>query len=291
MFITVDLLKQHDACKGGIKFFERFYPNGAEAVEVMSRRHVNKEFLHWARDKFEPNDEELRVYCEVCKIVDSKDFWHSEEIEDSERIVKSKKIKNSQGVFNSKEIERSNDVVESEEVTDSFQIFYSGLIDSSEKVFGSKNITNSINVYLSTLVIRSNNVLDSFNVFDSTEIIKSKFVSNSHFCQNCSNIKHCMFCSDLSDAEYYLFNVPIAKEHYELFEKQYLKYFNELLMFSQAWPEKLLARVEKIELQPFSEWYKSIPEKFWKWVRTLPNFDSLLIYDITMLPEILIDQQ
>jgi hypothetical protein len=61
-----------------------------------------------------------------------------------------------------------------------------------------------------------------------------------------------------------------------------------LLNFVRDWPEHLLTEFVP-ETNKFNCWYTSISEKFWKWVRTLPNFDSMLIYDITMLPEILLD--
>jgi hypothetical protein len=76
---------------------------------------------------------------------------------------------------------------------------------------------------------------------------------------------------------------------YELFEMQYLKYMSTHLSFIAEWPENLVVGIHVTPTRKFDDWYHSIPKKFWKWMRTLPGFDSMLIYTITMLPEILIE--
>ena len=63
----------------------------------------------------------------------------------------------------------------------------------------------------------------------------------------------------------------------------------DLLSFVDKWPSEILTKDNLPKVNDFDKWFLPIPNKFWKWARTLPNFDSMLIYDITMLPEILID--
>ena len=98
-----------------------------------------------------------------------------------------------------------------------------------------------------------------------------------------------MFCDGLEDAEYHLFNKPVDKKYYELFEKQYLKYLTEALDFVREWPEDMIVTASVTPTRKFDDWYHPISPRFWKWVRTLPGFDSMLVYNITMLPEILVD--
>ena len=291
MLITAELLRKYNACEQGIKYIERFYPDGAEMIDIIRDRHINKEFLHWGKEHLTTNEEEQLAYCIACDIVNSEGYWYSIKVHDSQYIVKSKEVKNSKGVFESSEVDSGFDIVNSDNVTNSKQIFYSSMIENCQKIYKGINIVESINVCNSTMVARCKNIINSANVFDSSEIIKCNTVTNSHFCQNCVNIEHCLFCDGLENAEYYIFNKPVDKNRYEMFEKQYQKYLIELLGFIREWPENLSVSTFNSPTKKFDDWYYPIPQKFWKWVRTLPGFDSMLVYNITMLPEILIDQQ
>jgi hypothetical protein len=287
MFLTVETLKRLNACKQGIKYIERFYPNGAELIDIINDKHITKEFLHWGREHLTVNEEELNAYYNVCKISNSEGFWYSHNIQNSKYVVKSKNITGSIGVFESSDVEDSTDVVGSEYVAISHQIFYSSMIDKCLKIHKSSNVLNSQNVCNSTMVARSQSVIDSFNVFDSSEIINSNTISDSHFCQNCKNVKHCMFCFGLEDAEYCIFNKPVDKNHYEVFEQQYKKYFVSELEFIREWPKGLIVNSSAIPTRKFDDWYYQISEKTWKWIRTLPNFEATIIYQITMNPDFL----
>ena len=289
MFITIELLKRLDACEQGLRYFERFYPNGAEMIDVIRDRHINKEFLHWGREYLTNNEQEQKAYAEVCGIENSEGYWYSVNVKNSKYVVKSKEVTDSISVFESTEVVSCSDVVNSDSATNSKQIFYSSMIDDCQKVFRGTNIVESINVCNSTMVVRSKNVIDSSNIFGSSEIVKCNTVTDSHFCQNCINIENCLFCEGLENAQYYIFNKPVDESRYKMIEKQYLKYFTELLGFIREWPENLIVGTFVAPTRKFDDWYSPISEKFWKWVRTLPNFDSMLIYNITMLPEILID--
>lgn len=289
MMVTIELLRKLKACEQGIKYVERFYPNGAEVITLIRDRHINKEFLHWGREHLTITEEELAAYCEVCDIVNSEGYWQSQNIQDSQYVVRSKQVTKSRSVFDSSDIIESTDIVHSESVNQSSQIFYSFAIEEAQRIYKGENITASSNICNSKLVVRSKNVIDSAMVFDSSEIIKSTNVSESHFCQDCKDIKHCLFCMGLEGAEYHIFNKPVDKNMYELFAQQYFKYLLEDLSFIREWPSDLVVSTFNAPTRKFDDWYHPISPKFWKWARTLPNFDSMLMYNITMLPEILVD--
>lgn len=289
MFITADILRKHDACEQGIKYVERFYPDGAEMIDIIRDHHINKEFLHWGREHLTPTEADQEAYRIACSIENSEGYWYSVNVRDSKYVIKSKNINKSCSVFNSKDIVNCQDIVDTDDAGDSSQIFYSSMIDGCTKICKGTNITASTNICNSTMVARSVNVIDSNTVFDSSEIIGCNIVSDSHFCQYCGNISHCLFCEGLTDAEYHIFNKPVDPKMYELFEKQYLKYMTARLEFISEWPENLVVGVHVAPTRKFDDWYHSINEKFWKWARSLPNFSSVLLYNITMLPEILMD--
>lgn len=290
MLITTELLKQHRACKSGIEYIERHYPSGAEMIELIQDKQLPKEMLHWGREHLTHTPEELAAYCDSCVIVNCESFWYSTNIENSRFIVKSNEVKDSERIFHSNDVVKSFDIVHGETVENSNQVFTSSLVSDSEMVAHCNNVAESKNICFSTMVMNSTNVRASKDIFNSSEIIESTNVSDSYFCSSCKNIKHCMFCEDIEDAEYYLFNQPIPKERFEFFVKQYKKFMNVLLGFAPEWPKDMITSwAPAFSLRP-DYWYKPISDKFWKWVRTLPGFDSMFVYKMTMLSNILIDE-
>lgn len=289
MLITADLLRKYDACKQGIKYIERFYPNGIEMIDVIRDKHINKDFLHWGREYLTHNEEELAAYCVSCNIINTEGYWYSQDVKDSKIVIKSKEVTDSISIFESTEIVNCSDIVNSDNTTNSKQIFYSSMIDDCQKVFRGINIVESINICNSTMVARSKNIIDSSNIFDSSEIVKCNTVTNSHFCQNCVNIENCLFCEGLENAQYHIFNKPVDEGRYKMIEKQYLKYLTELLSFIREWPENLVVGTFVAPTRKFDDWYHPISEKFWKWVRTLPGYDPMILYNITMIPEFLME--
>ena len=290
MFVTSEILRKHKACEQGIRYIERFYPNGAEMIDIIHDRHISKEFLHWGRKCLTHSEEELKAYRIACRIENTEGYWYSQDVRDSKYIIKSKDVATSIGVFESSDVVDSMDIVSSENIMNCKQVFSSSMIDESEKIFKGQNISNSKNICLSTMVVNSRSVIGSYDVFDSSEIINCVNISESYFCQDCRNIKHCMFCEGLENVEYYIFNHPVDKRHYEVFEKQYLKYLTELLDFIRDWPEDILAVANIAPTRKFDDWYHDISPKFWKWARTLPGYDSMMLYRITMLPSLLIEE-
>lgn len=287
MFVTAELLRKYKACDQGIRYIERFYPEGAEMVDIIRDRHVSKEFLHWGREYLTHTPEELEAYCIACNIINSDGYWYSTNITDSKYVVKSKNVKDSRGIFESSDILHCQDVVNTDDAEESGLIFHSSMIDKCEKVCKGNNIVASVNICNSTMVARSENVIDSNTVFDSSEIIRCNTATNSHFCQDCKNIDHCLFCEGLEGAEYYIFNKPVDRNLYEMLEKQYKKYMTVQLDFISNWPKDLIASTYVAPTRKFDDWFHPISDKFWKWVRTLPNFDATLIYNITMFPDFL----
>lgn len=290
MRITVELLQKHGSCEKGIKYIEQNFPNGIEMIDIIQHPNVEVEFLHWGREHLGYSPEELAAYEKACNVINSNNYWYSSNLYNSNFIVKSDDIKNSNRIFYSNDIEASNDIVSCETITSSNQIFISSIVDNCSHIFHSINIGNSKNVLFSQMISRSKNIHGSKNIFTSSEIIKSERVTDSYFCQNCKNIKHCMFCENLEDAEYYIFNQPVDKERFEFLVEQYKRFMQYDLNFVSFWPEDLIKAYSPAVIVKFNEWYKTISTKFWKWVRTIPNFDSMLLYNITMNPEILVDK-
>lgn len=288
MHITADLLRDYNACKEGISFIEQNYPKGADMIDIIQDKNVAREFLHWGRKYLTHSEEELEAYCQACEIVNSTNYWNSSNISNSDIVIGSQNIKNSCRIFDSLDVFSSNDIVESIDIKNSKQIFVSQFIESSQRILNCKNISNSTNIYNSQIVHDSQNIYESIDIWFSSEIIKSEQITNCHFCVECQNISNCMFCYGLKDAEYYLFNKPVDKFKYELFKKQYLSLFQGELCFVEDWPTSLLKNIVPFTLKRFDKWYRFVPDKFWNWCKTLPNYDDMIMYQMTMLSKFLL---
>lgn len=290
MFVTAEVLISCNISSQWLDFFKENFPKGVEMVDLINHDHISVEFLHWLRKHLFNENKDLMEYYAKCEIVNSSLCWQSEVVSDSTQVVNSKNIKNSKSVFGSFEIINSIDIVDSENIENSQQIFYSSMVDTSNKIIKGQNIVESTNICNSTMVAHSVNVIDSNTVFDSSEIIQCNTATNSYFCQDCTNIKNCMFCEGLENVEYHIFNKPVDEKMYKLFEKQYKKYLTETLSFVRDWPSEMLVNQHVAPTRKFDDWYHPISERFWKWARTLPGYDDMLLYNITMLPKILIDK-
>lgn len=283
-------IKKWGSCKEGVAFAEKYAPNGFTIPEFLALKEAPSDYIHWVFERITPTQEEKMAYIAKMNIVNSQNYYYAQNIENCSFIVKSQNIKNSTNILNSKQVENSKDIAESEDIENSNIVFNSTFVSNCSKIDHSSNITNSTNVYKSFGVVNSKNIFESTDIYNSSEIIHCNGVTNSYFCSDCSSITNCMFCSGLTDAEYYIFNKPVTKERFEIFALQYQKLLNTELAFIPQWPEDL---TRSFLLKPqgnFGKWYEPIPDKFWKWAKTLPGYDEMFIYEMTMLPALLLSE-
>jgi hypothetical protein len=66
--------------------------------------------------------------------------------------------------------------------------------------------------------------------------------------------------------------------------QQYKKIIAEELNFVYEWPVKPLGVIQPKVVLRFDKHYASLTDKFFRWARTLPNYDEETMYKITLLP-------
>ena len=216
-------------------------------------------------------------------------IYNSTEIIDSNIVVESQKISGSRHVFYSSDVIDSIEVVGSNIVKNSKQIFGSSIITNSNKVYRSSNVNDSENVVGSITIVNGRSLIDSMLCFDCSEIIRSKSLENCFFCFDCTDSTNLMFCKGLENSEYCIFNKPVGKRQFDLFVRQYKDFMNDMLAFAREWPNESARSESPFIRINFKLWYDPISKEFWKWARTLPHFDSMLLYSITMNQDFLND--
>ena len=57
MFITYNLLEKYNAYESDKRFFQRLYPSGVEALELLANKHIPKEILFWVKKIYQYQEE------------------------------------------------------------------------------------------------------------------------------------------------------------------------------------------------------------------------------------------
>lgn len=295
MFLTYEMLEKLDACVQGKKWFKRYFPEGAELIDIINHKYTTYGALHWGFNHLVTSLEEQQAYWEKVK-VDTPTIWtiyESDNITDSSYVSRSSHVYNSEYVFSSKEVTDCNSILSSDHVERSRQIMNSEFCYDSNKVFQGRNINNSHNIINSDYVVNSNCVINSSLVVDSFCIGdwlgRTSQITASWFVTNCKNMDHCLFCSQEENGKYLLFNKPIAPEQFELIKKQLASILRdwEPTYTAEEWPSEIIPMESpRLQRNPIKQ-YEHLPEAFWRWVTTLPNYDPTILYSITFNPQLL----
>ena len=288
MYLTREILDKHNACGQGVAWFVEHYPDGAELIEIINDKRVNVPFLHWGFQHLTVSEEERQAYYTRLKI-DVPYPWsvyQCRDVSNSSYISDSEKVSDSSFVFGSKNVNESNNISHSKIVDGSDCVYNSFLVTNCYGVVDSKNITDSTNIVCSEFVVGSHGVFNGNMITDSNFV--SAFtkggvrdITDSSFIMSCSNLKNCLFCEGISDKEYHIFNKPVPPRTFEAIYKQMdlvLGAFEAQLTLE--WPKGTVPldtpRINRNVIKQF----KDLPDDFWDWVATLPNYDPLVLYSI-----------
>ena len=286
MFLTPEIVKKTGACEAGVKWMERYFPEGGELKDIISHERCPRSFLYWGHNHFLLNKNEDEAYQNRLHI----------DCEKPQTVSNSRDIINSECVFMGKEITNSSQIHSSNEVADSHIIQASKKVGNSIRVFDSKEVEGSMNVYVSNNIINSQNIVYSSQVFNSSNVLKGKEVSNSfyvvgtneiaknikdsYFISNSNNLSHCLFCDNIDSAQYLLFNQPITEQEYDVYVEQLKKLKKDWSpAFLTPWGSEQLPLLPPMT-RTENYYCKDIPEQLILWIKTLPNFDEQTLFNI-----------
>lgn len=300
MFVNKEVLEQYHACGAGLSWFERYFPNGAELIDVINHKYVSTHTLHWGFANLPTSDEEKAAYKKKLNIncgKQSDTIYFSNNISDSEYVSHSFEVDNSQFVFYSSHVQNCNNILRSNTVENS------SLVYSSDFVFDSNKVLNGRNVNASQSIINADYVINSHHVYGATAITNSAYVGgfglnfgetnqikDSYFISNCRNLQNCLFCYGINDKNYILFNKQIDEMQYTMIVKQMnsiLKDWQPVFVVDLHWPEGTIPLDAPTLQRNVAKQYETLPIRFWQWVKTLPNYDPAILYAITYNKELI----
>lgn len=302
MLVTEKLLKEKKVCKEGLVYIRKNYPEGATIIELCEDKNIPRNFLYWGVENLDYTDEEYKAYLRAVNVDEKSEIvWKSAVVSNSTAVSESVGVWNSQGVFKSENVEDSKNVFLSQEVNHGTNVKDSFCVSYSENVLASKNVTNSLQVFDSTYIQQSSTIYNSSQVVNSDVIYHSTDVQDSSFCAHCKNLRNAMFCYELDGGfvqdKFFLFNKEVSKMVYDAVAAQYERFVKYLSIKFLDFGAKLDAGEVAISIPNvkvdynYYTHFKVVDDRFWNWVRTLPNYDADLLYKIVYVPKILIEEE
>lgn len=289
MFLNKEILDKYHACGEGREWFEKNFPDGAELIDVINRRHVPIHILHWGFENFSSTQEEKNAYYAAIHVTNCPrphSIYKSDHVTASDVVSGSSNIKNSKCVSKSSFVENSELIKYSDTVESSNIVSLSSFVFNSERVVDSKNVNDSSVIYASEFIINSRFVRNASNVENSYCISAIapggvRNIRDSAFISNCTNLTNCLFCSEIGDQENCLFNKPVSPEIIKQTKRQM-----ELLLTD--WEPIIIDEEGGVDTN-IRVMYRYLPERFYRWVKTLPGYDPIVLYSITFKDELLFE--
>lgn len=278
MILTIDKLKEVGADQFIIdKFYDFDLEGGRPLIDIIKDKKMSKQLLHWIFLHLSIDENELKEYENILNIYNSSGYYMSENLSNSIQVSCSSNIESSSCIENSSRIRTSVEVKDSNDIESSKLVANSSFCFSSECVLESKNVNDSRYIYNSNFVINSNSIVDSSFITNSSCIVNSTQIEESGAVDSCSHLKNCLFCHNIHEKEFYIFNKEISKSSFNLIQKQYNHFMQlPLNIFSNCNFPNI-----KYNYNPF-KFYEELPKNFWEWVKTLPNYDPLVLFSITL---------
>lgn len=284
MKITLDMLINLKACKEGISFFKKHFPEGATIEQLFEVQHLPESFIHWGLGKLPLDIKEKELCYKKLNINHSKAVVESSNIQDSALILNSYNIKNSTMVYASTIVENSTDIFHSSRVFDSSYVYDSKFVYNSNNIGASSNVTGGSNIFNSIDVENSQDIKDSSHIVSSSGLYLCNNLSFSHFSARCNNGENLIFCQDCQGTNM-LFNQPVSEQSITRIKHQIeLMRLPELTM-GKVTSDRLDGEMELVN--NYQQYFANLPQDFWEWVKTVPNYDPMIMYMITLNPDLI----
>lgn len=225
--------------------------------------------------------EELEKYYQRVNVIDSTNCSMSSKITKSNNIFKSTNISNSnfiklsQNVIDSENVSSSQSIRTSKYVNNSISVEYSELIVNSKNITRSANIANSSDLDYCFNISNGKNLLNCDTMYNSSLCEHSGFGS---FLIGCHKV---LFCSQLNQSSFMLFNKPISKSLFDEIWEQYKTITKNVEVIK----DNSNIFYDGAPILRFDTMFKKLGKDFKNWVKTLPNYDNFIMYQITLCEE------
>jgi hypothetical protein len=112
VYLNKEILKAVSACEAGYKWLDRYFPDGAELIDIINHKYAPIEFVQWGYERTHDQlSEEEKVACfKKLKIncADCKNINNSYKVENSSYVFMGRNVVNSDYVSSGKNIQNSS---------------------------------------------------------------------------------------------------------------------------------------------------------------------------------------
>lgn len=291
MFLSREILQNYPIKDSLFNKFNELYPSGAETTEIIQDGRAPSNFLHWIVTFLPINSEDEELYKKRLKINNCNNFLYSKDITNCDSIFNSKNCKNSNLVKNSSFIEDSNFIINSKKIYSSNKVFNSKEVRDSNSIIEGNYIKDSYNIFNSENIYTSNSVFKSKEVFDSIGVASCKNIKNVIFSTNCEKCMDIMFSFGLIGEENCIFNKTVPQKTFKEIKENFINLFPSINLKLFSLNETLPTANQKGYqiYQNYQDHYKFLPKEFYDFLKTLPNYDPIILYTLTLNPTFLYD--
>lgn len=276
MIITFDILVARNAPKELFVLLGGKQSVCIDLEQLAKNSKVSYNTFHWMREWLDPSPEEVAAYWKAVHVENSQGIHESDHVFNSEMVVGSSHISGSSNIHDSEQIENSTNITDSKFITDSSHISNSEFVDASTRVLRGKNVTDSSEIVDSVYIVNSHGIFDSNNIIDGHTIWYSNNLTNCGFCSNCNGLTNALFCFKQEGGEYLVFNKPVDKTRFDIINRQFRRYASVTADMIEGFDGTAAKKI-----LDYRKHTKNIPDAFWNWVKTLPGYDSDIIYALT----------
>ena len=288
-YITLQDLNTYSISEEYLDFFAETYPNGESINNILNDERAPSGFIHWMFNFLPLNEVQKDIYEQRFNIKNSQNVLSSKNIEDSNYIFSSRNCKSSEYIKDSSTIETSHTVLGSRKIKQSKYIYLSKNVLDSSFVVQSENIHKSNNIAESKEIYNSDSILKSKNITDCIGITNSQYLKNCILSVGCQKSQNLIFCYGLTGEENCIFNIQVPEEEYLKVKEEVLKHLTESVLDFITYNNSptILKDTSCLVNEHIPTYYKKLPEELFNYLKTLPYYDSFLLYKITLNPKVL----
>ena len=280
MKITRELLEEKGACRDGIAWFDKTFPDGTELDEeaVAKAAGCPTDFAWWLYNNVQ---QDARLYL-LCGVNRSYGVNWSDGVNRSHGVNRSDGVNWSDGVNGSDGVNRSYGVNGSDGVNRSYGVNWSDGVNRSYGVNWSHGVNRSYGVNWSHGVNQSNGVNWSYGVNGSNG------VNGSFGIHNCYGVDNALFLANKA-RRYSIFGKRVKRARFEEVNRKLYDLLGDWRPTYNNIKALWLANGSDWRLTPIKyarelskqEAWAGMPQAAIDYVRSLPEFDADMFEEIT----------
>lgn len=285
MIVTLEDLQKYDGCGPGIEWVKAHHMENHELIDFINHPDIPIHYLHYGRQYFRANGEELAAYFKRCNVDEqSRHIYGSTDIKCSSRVVDSNDVSESRMVRYSTHVDYSNYIYNSKDILHSNHVVGSEDVKDSNFIFDSQYVTMSENIVQCKAVDYAKLLMYCEDMMNCAYLVKSAHCEDCMFGNFLTDCKNCLFCSGLTEKEFYIFNTEVTAAQFYSVRAALDEFLaTEDNNFVTVAPKDYTSNRYSYSMR-FDSIYEGLTPNFYGWVGTIPQFNEDVFLNVFFKP-------